>query len=246
MRSDPAIVFVHGLFGPFNDLSVFGMLRPAVCSAPDLDGYGESAGGSVSFRGQIEALRQHIRARHPGARVHLVAHSIGAVYAFALADEFPGLVASVTTVEGNFTLADAFWSRSIAALDAQRARVEIQDRLDDPAALLAADGIALTPESLAKAKETLAYQPWRTVWESASAVVDITASPAYEAMLQRVFASHPVHLVAGERSIAGWDIPVWARSAAASVTVIPSVGHMMMLESPESFAQTIGDILKIA
>jgi len=55
----------------------------------------------------------------------LVAHSIGAVYAFELADARPDLVESVTSVEGNFSLHDAFWSRSIAELEADDARRQV-------------------------------------------------------------------------------------------------------------------------
>jgi pimeloyl-ACP methyl ester carboxylesterase len=65
---------------------------------------------------------------------HLVAHSIGAVYAFELADARPDLVESVTSVEGNFSLDDAFWSRSIAELEADEARRRVLALLGDPRA----------------------------------------------------------------------------------------------------------------
>lgn len=51
-----------------------------------------------------------------------------------------------------------------------------------------------------------------------------------------MFARHRVHLVAGERSAGGWDVPDWAKTAAASDTVVPGVGHMMMLEEPDRSA----------
>lgn len=246
MRPDVPVVFVHGLFGPFNDAEAFHQLDQVECSAPDLDGYGPFAGRRVTFEGQVRALREHIQSRHPETCVHLVAHSIGAVYAFALADRSPDLVDSVTTVEGNFSLADAFWSRSIAALDMIQAQTAIEQRLSDPKAFLASDGIATTPENIAKAEAALKYQPWRTVWASASAIVETTASAEYEAMLKRVFADRRVHLVSGERSADGWNVPEWARHAAASSTVIPDVGHMMMLEQPETFGSSISKILQLA
>jgi pimeloyl-ACP methyl ester carboxylesterase len=240
------VVFVHGLFGPFNDTAAFRRLSPVDCSAPDLSGYGRSVGAKVSLEGQVEALRSHVQTWHPGSRVHLVAHSIGAVYSFTLADESPDLVETVTTVEGNFTLADAFWSRSIASLDVDQAQTEIEIRLSDPRAFLSADGILATPENLVKAVEALGYQPWRTVWESASAIVETTATPEYEAMLRRVFARHRVNMVAGERSADGWDVPEWARNEAASSTIIDGLGHMMMLEDPDAFGTVIGRLLQIA
>ena len=237
------LVFVHGLFGAFVDDAATRQLSPAQFSAPDLAGYGRSSHSDVSLDGQVAALRSHVRSRHPGTRVHLVAHSIGAVYAFTLADESPELVETVTTVEGNFTLADAFWSGSIAALDEDRARSEIEGRLGDARAFLVGDGIVGTPENLAKAVDALAYQPWRTVWRSASAIVAATSSADYQELLRRVFARHRVHLLAGERSAGGWDVPGWAREAAASSTVIPGVGHMMMLENPEAVGRILRELL---
>lgn len=243
VRASIPAVFVHGLFGPFADPAALRQLGEMECTAPDLDGYGAFAERRVTLEGQVRALREHIEARHPGSPVHLVAHSIGAVYAFALADREPGLVQSLTTVEGNFTLADAFWSRSIAALGAEDAQRVITQRLDDPDAFLAADGVPVTDENLVGAEEALAYQPWRTVWESAAAIVEATGSPDYDALLRRVFADKPVHLMAGERSAHGWDVPDWARRVAVSSTVMPGVGHMMMLERPEAFGLALRRLL---
>ncbi len=119
----------------------------------------------------------------------------------------------------------------------------ITQRFSDPEALLAADGVPVTVGNLAKAEEALAYQPWRTVWDSAAVIVEVTGRADYDALLKRVFASKPVHLVAGERSIGGWDVPDSARREAASSAVIPETGHMMMLERPEAVGLAIRELL---
>jgi lipase len=196
----------------------------------------------VTFGRQVEALREHVNSVAPGGPVHLVAHSIGAVYAFVFADESPEAVASITSVEGNFTLRDAFWSASIAAMDESGARVAIEARLDDPAGFLAGDGIAITGENIAAAERALAYQSWATVWRSAKEIVETTRSPEYENVLRRAFDRTPVSLIGGERSVDGWDVPAWARQRARSFTVIPNVGHMMMLESPIEFGRVIASV----
>ena len=239
------IVFVHGLFGSFAAPETFDVLAPASCSAPDLDGYGASAERhGITVAGQVATLRAHIVSHHPGQRVHLVGHSIGAVYAFSVADAVPDLVASVTAVEGNFTLADAFWSRSIAALDEEHARKVINERLSDPVAFLAGDGIPPTDHHLAQATAALAYQPWRTIWESAIAIVDATSSPGYLAMVRRVFDRTKVFLLAGERSAGGWHVPEWARQAATASATVEGAGHMMMLEHPESVGRALGRLVQ--
>lgn len=232
-------VFIHGLFGPLNDPDIFDQLAPARCSAPDLDGYGQRREEPVTLAGQVSALRTHIEERHPESRVTLVAHSIGAVYAFTLADQFPELVASIVTVEGNFTLRDAFWSKSVAAMAEQEARASIEARLVDPVAFLASDGIAVNEPWLSRAAEALSFQPWRTIWQSAKAVVETTARSEYGEMLRRVFDRHRVHLLAGERSRGDWDVPNWASAAAVSDTAMGNVGHMMGLEDPVAFGTLI-------
>jgi pimeloyl-ACP methyl ester carboxylesterase len=232
-------VFVHGLFGPLNDPAIFDPLAPARCSAPDLNGYGQRREEPVALAGQVSALRTHIEERHPEGGVTLVAHSIGAVYAFTLADQFPELITSIVTIEGNFTLRDAFWSKSIATMTEDQARASIEARLADPDAFLAGDGISTAEPWLSRAGEALAFQPWQTIWQSAKAVVDSTARSEYGEMLRRVFDRHPVHLVSGERSRDGWDVPDWARVAAVSDTTMGNVGHMMALEDPAAFGTLI-------
>jgi lipase len=242
MTMNPA-VFVHGLIGPFNDPDVFTALLPRDSSFVDLNGYGGSVGPMVTTESQTEALYNHISSTHPDRKVHLIAHSIGAVWAFTLAAQFPDLVASIVTVEGNFSLADAFWSSAIAALTADEAESTIRSTLSDTPAWLEAAGVVADAESMMRAETALAYQPWRTVWESARAVIGTSGSEEYEPMLRSVFDQVPVHLIAGERSSADWHVPEWARNAAATDTVIPSVGHMMMLEDPHRFCAALAAVL---
>lgn len=233
------VVFVHGLFGPFADQETFFQLEPALCTAPDLDGYGPGADRPVTLAGQVASLRAHVEKEHGPGPVHLVGHSIGSVYAFILANQSPWLVASVTSVEGNFSLADAFWSRSIAAMSESEARLSIESRLSDPTDFLTGDGISATAENLKRAREALAYQPWRTVWESAKAIIGATSGPDYEDLLRSVFASMPVHLIAGQRSSEDWHVPGWAREQAAMFTTLSDAGHCMMLEQPASFGRAV-------
>lgn len=243
MTKTPA-VFVHGLIGPFDDPVAFAALLPRASSSVDLNGYGGSVGLDITTESQTEFLYQHLLSAHEDEPVHLIAHSIGAVWAFTLASRFPALVASVVTVEGNFSLADAFWSRSIAAMTANEAESAIESTLSN--AVSWSDSACLPAEGdlIARAEMALAYQPWRSVWESARAVVETTGEPEYELMLQTVFDRVPVHLLAGEKSSAGWNVPEWARRAAATDTVIPGVGHMMMLEDPRGFGTTLAAILR--
>jgi hypothetical protein len=77
-----------------------------------------------------------------------------------------------------------------------------------------------------------------------SGPVDWPRCPStYEPMLRRVFAAHPVHLVTGTRSRAGWDVPEWAFDAAATYQAIPDCGHMVMLEQPHRLATLLATLV---
>ncbi len=55
-----------------------------------------------------------------------------------------------------------------------------------------------------------------------------------------------MHLVAGERSAADWDVPDFVRRAARSYTEQPGAGHLMMLEDPDAFCQIVNEIMRRA
>ncbi|WP_461164440.1 alpha/beta fold hydrolase [Arthrobacter sp. R4-81] len=243
MTSSGAAVFVHGLIGPFSEPAALRALQPRPTSAPHLNGYGTGGAFEISTESQVVALYEHVEAVGGQEPVHLIAHSVGAVYAFTLAARYPERVASIVTVEGNFSLADAFWSGALAAMPADQAETAIQASLSSADAWLAGCGIEPTPMLVERADEALAYQPWSTVWSSARAIVETTGKPDYDKMLQYVFGRIPVHLLAGEHSASEWAVPEWAVAAAASSTVLPGVGHMMMLEQPEAFGAAVARIL---
>jgi lipase len=236
-------VFVHGLIGSFYEPAAVEALLGRPSSAPDLIGYGPTTPESISVESQVASLRDHIRDKHGHEPVHLIAHSIGAVYAFEYAARYPKAVATIINVEGNFSLADAFWSSSIAAMPANVAQASIEELLADAEGWLQASGIEVTGVVLERARRALNYQAWTTVWASAKAIVARSGEPKYQDTLRSVFTKIPVHLVAGENSESGWAVPEWALRSAASYDVIPGVGHMMMLEQPELFGAQIGRLL---
>ncbi|MGY2733818.1 pimeloyl-ACP methyl ester carboxylesterase [Sphingomonas sp. UYP23] len=148
-------------------------------------------------------------------------------------------VASIISVEGNFSLADAFWSAGVAQMAPCKVEQMMSEFRADLPAWLKRSGIEPTPEHLSAADRLLSHQPASTVQATAQSVVSITGDPTYESAVRSVFESTlPAHLVAGERSRSGWAIPEWATSLAASDTTLPG-GHLMMVENPQQFARTV-------
>ncbi|WP_369990873.1 alpha/beta fold hydrolase [Pseudomonas xanthosomatis] len=245
MELDTPVVLVNGLIGCLDHPALHQGLHPRPVIAPDLLGYGTLQGmpaGRIDIAAQVQYLHRQLQARQV-PRAHLVGHSVGGVVAMLYALRYPQQVASVVSVEGNFTLNDAFWSASVARMDADAAEAMLEGFRTDAQGWLSAAGVAADAQRLALAQRWLAHQPASTLQAMARSVVAVTGATRYLAQLQTLFAATPVHLLAGEHSRSGWDVPHWAAQQAASVTVLPGVGHLMMLEDPKGFAQALARLL---
>jgi len=241
------VVLIHGLLGTLQDAEIMGQLEPGSALAPDLAGYGQLRGATretITVAGQFALLNQVITERFGEQGVYLVGHSIGGAIACLFAHRYPERVLGIVSVEGNFTLKDAFWSAAVAKMSAAEAEQMLEQFRGDPAAWLARSGIPAEPHLMALAKRWLMQQPASTMQAMAQSVVETTGAPEYLLALREVFARHPVHLVAGARSRAGWDVPPWALENAASFTVLPNTGHLMMLEQPRVFGELLASLLR--
>lgn len=246
MHMETPVVFINGLIGCLDHRSLHESLYPLPVVVPDLLGYGHLSvvtPSCVSIPSQIEHLHRQISEYAPGEQVHLVGHSVGGVVAMLYARRYLDEVASITSVEGNFSLKDAFWSSSVARMDAEEVEALLGGFRANPKAWLERAGVASSQQRLEVAATWLAHQPSSTLQAMARSVLIETEGDHYHAALKTVFSSIPVHLLAGERSRSGWDVPDWALAQAASMTIMPEVGHLMMLEQPQAFAQKIAQIL---
>ena len=244
MQDLTPVLFVHGLIGTLDDEELLAYFsRPVL--APDLLGYGKHV-STPPARIDLDAQADHLNVVIDVAdaeRVHLVGHSVGGAVAALFAAQHPHRVASLVSVEGNFTLADAFWSAEVARMTADQVEQMLAGSRADPASWLRDANVVPDQRRLALARRWLGHQPATTVQAMARAVVDTTRQPAYEGTLRRVFDRTPGYLVAGERSRDGWDVPGWALKATRGLTVIPDAGHLAMLERPQRFAETIDLVL---
>lgn len=237
---------IHGLFGHLNLPELHHALAPIKPHAPDLIGYGRQRQADttgLSLDDQAQHVIRYIETLGT-ERVHLLGHSVGGAVAARVAHLRPDLLLSLISVEGNFTLKDAFWSAQIA----QKSLTEVEDILAGyRAAPLAWMANAIdTPSPLTNrlAQEWLNHQPARTIRAQANAVVAATTPDSYRTELRATFASDlPVYLIAGQRSAAGWDVPDWANTLCRARFNIANTGHLMMAEDPERFAQTLLSIL---
>lgn len=237
------LLMIHGLLGPLDVFGAQALMPDIELHAPDLPGYGSQptqyGGDSLTLAQQAAWVVTYVRS-HIGRPAWLLGHSVGGAVAMLSARMVPELAKAVISVEGNFTLNDAFWCRKIAPMGEDEWAAEHARMQSDPHAWLAKGGIEPTAQRLAWAQTILHHQSAATVHAMAKAVVRDTGEPGYLASVRDVLGNGtPLHLVAGERSSSGWDLPSWVRSAAAGMVVLPGVGHMMMLEAPAQFCEAV-------
>ena len=242
MPTNHPIVLVHGLIGTLQVPDLVPHLGTGKVLAPDMLGYGalrDVPPSEIHLPAQVAHLRATLTTYFGDEAVDLVGHSTGGAVAALFAHAHPDRVRSLVSVEGNFTLNDAFWSASVARMSDDEAARMLDGFRQDPTAWLGLSGISGEPRHLAVATHWLQHQPASAIRAMAQSIVAVTGAPAYPQTLHAVFARHPVHLVAGSRSRNGWDVPSWALHQAASLAVIPDAGHLMMIEQFAAFAATL-------
>ena len=232
--------------GSLDDPAIHACLSDRAVFAPHLLGYGKFSAtppARLSVAAQVAHIHRLVTERFGAGAVHVLGHSMGGAVALLFAAAHPHLVARAIDVEGNFTLKDAFWSGQLARMTDTEAEQMLARQRVDPAAWLRRLRIAVNERTLASAHHWLGLQPASTLRAMGTALVDTTSHPAYLESVRRVFATHSVHLMAGEFSRGGWDTPEWALTRAKSLTVMPGCGHLMMLDDPEGFGRMVAGLL---
>lgn len=206
MSDDIPIVLIHGLFGNQSDPEILAAFEGVEVHAPDLIGYGkfkdaQSAGWSLDDQADhVFKFVQELRA----PSVHLVGHSVGGAVSALVAFRNSSLVASYTSVEGNFTLKDAFWSGQIAQKSLAEVEEIIRGYRDDPETWMRGAVTEVTPFASRLAREWLDNQPASTIRSQAKAVVAATTGVNYQEKLRALFASDtPTYLIAGKNRLRG-------------------------------------------
>ena len=245
MSARPTLLVVHGLLGSGDYYQPQRYLPGLDLRTPDLLGYGarRSVDAGIDLQRQAEEIARVLR-EEIGAPAWLLGHSTGGVVMMLAAALAPELVRGLISVEGNFTLKDAFWCSRIAPMPDADWAAEYGAMEDDPAAWLERIGIEASDERIAFARELLQNQPYTAIQAMARSVLETTGSADYLDTVRRVLGTGvPLYLLGGELSAAGWDVPEWVLALAASSLVQPKAGHMMMLEDPAAFCAIVGDIV---
>ncbi len=244
MPQNENLVMIHGLLGSLSFFKPETYLANIHIHLPDMYCYGNSPCiDNLTLQNQVEVLEKLIMEKI-NSPVWLLGHSVGGAIATLFASQNPKLVKGIINVEGNFTLNDAFWCQKIASMDHQSWEHEYRDIKSNPKKWLADSDITVTSQRTEWAIDILNYQTALSAQKVAKAVVTETATADYKNALNNVIEQKtPLHLLAGEFSKDGWDIPKKYKENATSFTVLKNTGHMMMLEKPQEFCDVIQKVI---
>ncbi|HKO21938.1 MAG TPA: alpha/beta hydrolase [Candidatus Eisenbacteria bacterium] len=241
MSGGEPVVFIHGLFQAMAPLADIPFPSPRKRILLDLPGYGAHV--DTALPSDLAGYADHVASeldRLGASPAFVVGHSVGGAVSMLLAANHRDRVVAVVNAEGNFRPADAFWSSKIAAMTSDEVEAMLDGYKADVDAWLTRQKIQIKPKRQEWAKRMFDAQRARSVQALARAVVEASASPDYLPTMDGVLLSGiPVHLIAGERSRAGWGVPDDFARLAASFSIQPKVGHMMMLEEPEAFLKLV-------
>lgn len=245
MKSTSPLIMIHGLLGSINYFSPATYLDGITVHTPDLLGYGanRSCVETLTLELQAQHVVQYIRTQ-VGCPGYILGHSVGGAIAMMVAKLAPELIKGVISVEGNFTLNDAFWCRKIAPMKDKAWSEEYEKLQADPQTWLVNSGIRPTGERITWARNILENQPYTTVQAMARAVLRETGSNRLLDSVRAILHKElPVYLIAGEKSNDDWNVPDWVRMSAKDSVILSGVGHLMMLEEPEQFCLALRDII---
>jgi pimeloyl-ACP methyl ester carboxylesterase len=237
---------IHGLLGSSSYFDPQSLLPQLDVRTPDLLGYGSnrSLDAGIDLHAQADEIVRVLR-DEIGEPAWLLGHSVGGAVMMLAAERAPEMVRGLVSVEGNFTLKDAFWCSRVAAMREADWAAEYGAMEGDPAGWLERSGVEASDQRIAWAREILENQPYTTIQAMARSVVSVTGAPGYLEGVRRVLGTGvPLYLLCGELSASGWDVPEWVLALACRSQVQPKAGHMMMLEDPAMFCGIVDGIVR--
>lgn len=244
MPQNENLVMIHGLLGSLSFFEPEKYLPEINVFSPDMYNYGASLCiENLSLQNQADYVEALIL-KEIKKPVWLLGHSVGGAIATLLANKNPKIIKGIINVEGNFSLNDAFWCQRIAKKGYDLWAKEYSEICNNPKNWLKESNITVTSERIDWANEILNYQTALSAQQVAKAVVKDTSTEVYKNKLNSVINGNiPIHLIAGEFSKGGWDVPQNYLDNTASFTIVEKTGHMMMLEQPKIFCKVVQHII---
>ena len=215
---------------------------PLLC--PALVGHAADTGPATSFVAEVDRLARAITATGL-ERSHLCGYSLGARLALGLLARYPTLFARATLIGVHPGLPEQGSERvERAASDERWARLAERDLPEFMSQwraqpLFATQG-ALPPDRRA-AQERLRAEHDGAALGGAMRALSLARMPDWRPLLAHLAV--PVHLIVGELDARFVDLarPMAADIPQATLTIVPAVGHNVLLERPSAIIAALLD-----
>lgn len=245
-ESQPVLVLIHGLGCSLKywgcvfeapELSQYRIL------ALDLPGFGMSEKPDTydyDLHSQAEMTYALVRALGISTFT-LIGHSMGGAIAILLARKYPDSVERLVVIEPNLKASDAHLSREIV----RHSETEFVGRYE-AFKRIAVETVQNWFVNSHRAdleeyiRELLKTTPI-SMYRSALSLMTVTADDLFVQRFQEL--SLPKDFLIGEETIKIRNLPESFQESDVNTIIVPGVGHMMMVDNPLLFNQTLASIL---
>lgn len=245
--SQPVLLLIHGLGCSLKYWTcVFEAeaLKQYRILAIDLPGFGLSAKPDTydyrlaSQAAVVYALLQALKIQ----RVTVIGHSMGGTVAILLAQAHPEIVERLIVIEPNLRANDAHLSREIV----RHSEVDFITHYNafKQTAITTVHNWFVNPDrsDVEEYTQELLKTTPITMYRSARSLIDVTADDAFLDHFQQL--PLPKYFLIGEESARIKGIPESFQTSSVHTVIVPGVGHMMMVDNPQLFNQTLAMVLQ--
>jgi pimeloyl-ACP methyl ester carboxylesterase len=243
----PVLVFIHGLGCSLKywsyvfdspDLAHYRIL------AIDLPGFGMSEKPETynySLLSQADLVSAFLQALHI-QHCTLIGHSMGGSIAILLAHTHPHLVARLLVIEPNLRASDAHLSQEIIQVS-EATFVRQYDEFRWTAVTTVQDWFVNSHRADIDgySSELLKTTPI-SMYRSALSLIAVTADDTLLKQFQQL--ALPKYFLIGGETVKKRKLSVNFQNGSVRTIIVPGVGHMMMVDNPLLFTQTLASILE--
>lgn len=212
--------------------------------ALDLPGFGLSAKPDeyeYDLKSQAEIAHSLVQTLDI-PQLTLIGHSMGGAIAILFAHTYPQMVERLLVLEPNLRADDAHLSREII----RHSEAEFINRYEK-FKQMAIETVQNWFVNSHRADieeyigELLKTTP-TSMYRSARSLMEVTGDETLLLQFQRL--SMPKYFLIGEESLKIRSIPKSFQNSSIKSIIVPGVGHMMMVDSPRGFTQSLASILQ--
>jgi pimeloyl-ACP methyl ester carboxylesterase len=243
----PTLVLIHGLGCSLNNWAcVFDApeLTHYHILALDLPGFGLSAKPDdydYSLPAQAEIVFAFLQTQQV-QNVTIIGHSMGGAIAILLAHKHPTYFNRLLVVEPNLKARDAQLSRDIIR-QSEADFVTHYEEFRQNAILTVQDWFVNTPQTgIQWYMDDLQHTTPISMYRSAHSLITVTTGDTLMTQFQQLALQK--YFLIGAKTIKTRQIPKSLRDGTIQTIIVPGVGHMMMMDNPQVFNQTLTSILQ--